>query len=71
VLASGLAFTTSKPDDNTGTRRGKFLGGLRAGFAVVEFGRGKANLILQSDTVWRFSSRFVLTEAEEEFIKLL
>jgi hypothetical protein len=36
----------SKPDDNTGTRRGKLCGGMQAGFAVVEFGGGKG----KSDT---------------------
>ena len=34
-------------------------------------GVGKANLILQSDTVCPFSSRFVMIEADGEFIKSL
>jgi hypothetical protein len=45
------------------------LGGV--GFAVVEFERRKANLILQSDTVCHFSSRLVMIQAGNGLIEPL
>jgi hypothetical protein len=45
-----------KPDDDTGTRSGESL--------MVS-----ANLILQSDTVWQFSSRFVMIQADAKRCK--
>jgi hypothetical protein len=48
----------SKPDDDTGTRSGESL--------MI-----RPNLILQSDTVCQFSSRFVMIQADAKRCKAL
>jgi hypothetical protein len=56
---------------NTGTRKGKFLGVSKLNLGWWKSEEGKANLILQSDTVRYYSSRFVLIQANGESRKPL
>jgi hypothetical protein len=67
-----LALVARKSHDQHGNANGeKFLGACKLDLRWWSSGEGKANVILQSDTVWPFSSRFVMIEADGAFIKPL
>jgi hypothetical protein len=72
VLAFGLAFVFAASRMTTRERvGGNSSGGWKRNLRSWSSGEGKANLILQSNTVCHFSIRFVLIQEENEFIKPL
>src|SRR5664279_774569 len=72
VLGMGLGLVFSQVPCPTREReRGKVPGVCKRDLAWPGSGVGKANLILQSDTVCHFSSRFVLIQADVEFTEPL
>jgi len=67
-----LALVFRKSHAQHGNANGeKFLGVCKLGLRWWRSGEGKANLILEFDTVCYFSSRFVLSQADNEFIEPL
>ena len=72
VLGMGLGLGCSQVPCPTREReRGKIPAVCKRDLPWLGSEVGKANLILQSDTVCHFSSRFVLIQADGEFTKAL